>query len=91
MAQRRITLASELQAGTSFLFEVDLIEFREHLLTSLFRHVRNALRDAHVRLAYTVGIQTRTLKSGRSRATSISLLPCLAHYHGRTTASARLP
>jgi preprotein translocase subunit SecD len=59
-AQRRITLAPELQGGTSVLFEVDRNDVRKHILTSLLREVGNALHDARVNLATPV-----TVRGGR--------------------------
>ena len=47
-AQRRITLAPELKGGTSVLLEVDRDDVRKHVLTSLFREVRNVFHDARV-------------------------------------------
>jgi preprotein translocase subunit SecD len=50
-AQRRITLAPELQGGTSALLEVDRDAVREHALASLLADVRSILRDACIELA----------------------------------------
>jgi preprotein translocase subunit SecD len=50
-AQRRITLAPELQGGTSLLLEVDRNDVREQVLASLFGEVRRVLHDARIRLA----------------------------------------
>jgi preprotein translocase subunit SecD len=61
-AQRRITLAPELQGGTSVLLEVDRNDVREHVLTSLFREVRNALHDARVNLANPVTVRSGTVE-----------------------------
>lgn len=47
-AQRRITLAPELQGGRSLLLEVDKNSVREHVLKNLFQDVRNILRDARI-------------------------------------------
>ena len=58
-AQRRITLAPELQGGTSALLEVDRNSVREYVLTSLLREVRGVLHDAHIKLSNHV-----TLRSG---------------------------
>jgi preprotein translocase subunit SecD len=50
-ARGRIVLASELQGGTSMLFEVDSDDaVREYILDSVFRDVRDALRDARIHL-----------------------------------------
>src|SRR5262245_12246815 len=66
-AQRRITLAPELQGGTSVLLEVDQNAVRKQVLTSLFREVRSILHDAHINLARPViarsgSIEVRPLK-----------------------------
>jgi len=47
-AQRRMTLAPELQGGTSVLFEIDRNRVREDVLEKLFREVRDVLRDARL-------------------------------------------
>jgi preprotein translocase subunit SecD len=50
-ARGRTVLASELQGGTSMLFEVDSDDaVREYILDSVFRDVRDALRDARIHL-----------------------------------------
>lgn len=50
-AQRRITLAPELQGGTSVLLEVDRNDVRDYLLKKLSREVHDLVRDAHIGLA----------------------------------------
>jgi preprotein translocase subunit SecD len=57
-AQRRITLAPELQGGTSVLLEVDRNSVREYVLKKLFREVRDVLRDARIGLANPVAIRS---------------------------------
>ena len=49
--RRRITLAPELQGGTSLLLDVDRNGIREYILKNSFREVRDILRDAHIGLA----------------------------------------
>ena len=53
-AQRRITLAPELQGGNSLLLEVDKNSVREYVLKNLFQDVRNILRDARIGSALAV-------------------------------------
>jgi preprotein translocase subunit SecD len=50
-AQRRITLAPELQGGTSTLLEVDRNDVRRHVLISLFRDVQGMVHDYRIHLA----------------------------------------
>jgi|SRR5262245_35615188 len=74
-AQRRITLAPELQGGTSVLLEVDQNAVRKQVLTSLFREVRSILHDAHINLARPVilhsgSIEVRPLKDNFEAALS---------------------
>src|SRR5215467_4133195 len=57
-AQRRITLAPELQGGTSVLLEVDRNDVREQVLASLFREVRDVLHDARIMASHV------TIRSG---------------------------
>jgi preprotein translocase subunit SecD len=66
-AQRRMTLAPELQGGTSVLLEVDRNAVREQVLALRFSDVRSILHDAHINLARPVavrsgGIEVRPLK-----------------------------
>lgn len=61
-AQRRITLAPELQGGTSTLLEVDRNAVREQVLASLYREVRSILRDAHINLARPVVVRSRSIE-----------------------------
>ena len=65
-AQRRITLAPELQGGTSMLLEVNRNAVREQVLASLFDEVRSILHDAHINLARPIvrrdAIEVRPLK-----------------------------
>jgi preprotein translocase subunit SecD len=61
-AQRRITVAPELQGGTSVLFEVDRKEVRQQVLTSLLREVRDVLREAHVNFANPVTIRSGSVE-----------------------------
>src|SRR5258708_259439 len=56
-AQGRVTLAPELQGGRSLLLEVDRNRVRDHVLASLFREVRDVLRDARVGLANPMAIR----------------------------------
>ena len=56
-AQRRITLAPELQGGTSVLLEVDRNGVREYVLKNLFREVRDILHDARIGLANPMAIR----------------------------------
>jgi preprotein translocase subunit SecD len=90
-AQRRITLAPELQGGTSMLLEVDRNAVREQVLASLFREVRSILHDAHINLARPVAlrsgsIEVRPLKANFEAARS----PNFVSYHRSSMASARL-
>ena len=57
-AQRRITLAPELQGGTSTLLEVDRNNVREQVLDLLFREVGNVLHDARIMASHV------TIRSG---------------------------
>jgi preprotein translocase subunit SecD len=50
-AQRRLTLAPELQGGSSVLLEVDRNDVRAFLIESMRRGVRDALQDAHMHWA----------------------------------------
>jgi preprotein translocase subunit SecD len=59
-AHRRITLAPELQGGTSMLLEVDRNDVREQVLALLSREVRGALHDARIELANHVIIRIRS-------------------------------
>jgi preprotein translocase subunit SecD len=66
-ARRRMTLAPELQGGTSVLLEVDRNAVREQVLALRFSDVRSILHDAHINLARPVtvregGIEVRPLK-----------------------------
>jgi preprotein translocase subunit SecD len=61
-AQRRITLAPELQGGTDLLLEVDRNDVREHILASLFREVRDILHDARVNLANPVTVRNGSVE-----------------------------
>jgi preprotein translocase subunit SecD len=61
-AQRRITLAPELQGGTSVLLEVDRNGVREYVLKKLFREVRDVLRDARIGLANPMAIRSGSVE-----------------------------
>ena len=61
-AQRRITLAPELQGGTSVLLEVDGNSVRKYVLKNLFREVRDVLRDAHIGLATPMAIRSGSVE-----------------------------
>ena len=61
-AQRRITLAPELQGGTSVLLEVDRNAVREQVLASLFRDVRSILHDAHINLTRPVNVRDGSIE-----------------------------
>lgn len=61
-AQRRITLAPELQGGTSALLEVDRNAVREHVLTSLRRQVRGVLHDAQINLPNHVTVRSGSVE-----------------------------
>ena len=61
-AQRRITLAPELQGGTSVLLEVDRNSVRKYVLKNLFREVRDVLRDAHIGLATPMAIRSGSVE-----------------------------
>jgi|SRR5215813_10957967 len=61
-AQRRITLAPELQGGTSVLLEVDRNAVREQVLASLFREVRSILHDARINLARPVIVRSGSIE-----------------------------
>jgi preprotein translocase subunit SecD len=56
-AHRRITLAPELQGGTSVVLEVDRNGVRERVLASLFGDVRKELRGARINLARPVTVR----------------------------------
>ena len=86
-AQRRITLAPELQGGTSVLLEVDRNSVRQYVLKKLFREVRDVLRDARIGLANRMPSATAALRSGRSQAISKPHLPSLVSCRRRSTAS----
>jgi len=61
-AQRGITLAPELQGGTSVLLEVDRNAVREQVLALLFRDVRSILHDAHINLARPVSVASGSIE-----------------------------
>jgi preprotein translocase subunit SecD len=61
-AQRRITLAPELQGGTSVLLEVDRNDVREYVLKKLFREVRDDLRDGRIGLANPMTIRSGSVE-----------------------------
>jgi preprotein translocase subunit SecD len=61
-AQRRVTLAPELQGGTSLLLEVDRNDVRKQVLTSLRSDVRDVLRDAHIGLAYPMAMRSDSVE-----------------------------
>ena len=61
-AQRRITLAPELQGGTSVLLEVDRNSVRKYVLKNLFREVHDILRDAHIGLANPMAIRSGSIE-----------------------------
>jgi preprotein translocase subunit SecD len=61
-AQRRITLAPELQGGTSVLLEVDRNGVCEYVLKKLFREVRDNLRDARIGLANPTAIRSGSVE-----------------------------
>ncbi len=60
-AQRRITLAPELQGGTSVLLEVDRNNVREQVLDLLFREVGGVLHDARI-MASHVAIRSGSVE-----------------------------
>jgi preprotein translocase subunit SecD len=62
-AQGRITLAPELQGGTSLLLEVDRNAVRDRVLTSLFREVRDVLHDARIGLANPMAIRSGSVEA----------------------------
>jgi preprotein translocase subunit SecD len=61
-AQRRITLAPELQGGTSVLLEVDRNDVREYVLKKLFGEVRDDLRDGRIGLANPMTIRSGSVE-----------------------------
>jgi preprotein translocase subunit SecD len=61
-AQRRTTLAPELQGGTTALLEVDRTDVREHALSSLFRDVRSVLQDARINLAKPLAVRSGSVE-----------------------------
>jgi len=61
-AQHRITLAPELQGGTSALLQVDRNDVRAQFLASLFRDVLDVLRDAHVGVALPLAIRSGSVE-----------------------------
>ena len=61
-AQRRMTLAPELQGGTSVLFEIDRNRVREDVLEKLFREVRDVLRDARIGVANPLAIRSGSVE-----------------------------
>jgi len=61
-AQRRVTLAPELQGGSSVLLEVDRSGVRQYVLKNLFREVRDILRDAHIGLANPMAIRSGSIE-----------------------------
>ena len=61
-AQRRVTLAPELQGGSSVLLEVDRSNVRQYVLKNLFREVRDILRDAHIGLANPMAIRSGSIE-----------------------------
>jgi preprotein translocase subunit SecD len=85
-AQRRITLAPELQGGTSVLLEVDRNAVREQVLALRLRDVRSILHDAHINLARPVtvrsgSIEVRPLK-GNFEAALIQLRKLSQEFNG---------
>jgi preprotein translocase subunit SecD len=61
-AQRRTTLAPELQGGTSVLLEVDRNSVREYVLKKLVGEVRDVLRDARIGLANRMAIRSGSVE-----------------------------
>jgi preprotein translocase subunit SecD len=61
-AQRHITLAPELQGGTSALLEVNRNAVLEQVLASLRREVRSILRNAHINLARPVTVRSASIE-----------------------------
>jgi preprotein translocase subunit SecD len=61
-AQRRVTLAPELQGGTSMLVEVDLNAVREQVLALRFSDVRSILHDAHINMARPVTVRSGSIE-----------------------------
>jgi preprotein translocase subunit SecD len=61
-AQRRMTLAPELQGGTSVVLKVDRNSVREQVLASLFREVRDVLHDARINLTKPVTIYSGSVE-----------------------------
>jgi preprotein translocase subunit SecD len=60
--QRRITLAPELQGGTSLLLEVNQNSVREYVLNDLFYEVRNVLRDARIGSASPLAVRSGSVE-----------------------------
>jgi preprotein translocase subunit SecD len=60
--QRRITLAPELQGGTSLLLEVNQNSVREYVLKDLFHEVRDLLRDARIGSASPLAIRSGSVE-----------------------------
>ena len=60
--QGRITLAPELQGGTSILLEVDRTRVREFILKDLLLDVRNVLRDNGIRSASPLAIRSDSVE-----------------------------
>jgi preprotein translocase subunit SecD len=60
--QRRITLAPELQGGTSVLLEFNQNSVREHVLKDLFHEVRNVLRDARIGSASPLAVRSGSVE-----------------------------
>jgi preprotein translocase subunit SecD len=56
-AQRRITLAPELQGGMSELLEVDRNDVRNYVLNSLLDEAHSVLHDAGIKVARPVSVR----------------------------------
>jgi preprotein translocase subunit SecD len=61
-AQRRMTLAPELQGGTSLVLEVDQSRVRRYVLNDLFYEVRNILRDVRIGSAPALAIRNDSVE-----------------------------
>jgi preprotein translocase subunit SecD len=61
-AQRRITVAPELQGGTSVLLEVDRDDVREQVLSSLSGEVRDSLHNNHINLARPITVRNGSVE-----------------------------
>ena len=89
-AQRRITLAPELQGGTSVLFEVDRNAVREQVLALRFSDVRSVLHDAHINLARPVTVHSGSIEVRPLKDNFEAALTDFVSCHRSSMASARL-